>query len=60
MAERVAPTGVRVNAVSPSATRTHMITSKDGFVRNWPTAWAPTTTRWWRPCRSRTGCSPKP
>ncbi|WP_221347756.1 SDR family NAD(P)-dependent oxidoreductase [Streptomyces beigongshangae] len=32
LAERVAPSGVRVNAVSPSATRTSVITGKDGYV----------------------------
>ncbi|MEU8931761.1 SDR family oxidoreductase [Streptomyces sp. NPDC048409] len=32
LAERVAPSGVRVNAVSPSATRTNLVTGKDGYV----------------------------
>ncbi|MFF8030304.1 SDR family NAD(P)-dependent oxidoreductase [Streptomyces sp. NPDC016626] len=32
LAERVAPSGVRVNAVSPSATRTPQITGEDGYI----------------------------
>ncbi|MEU3185996.1 SDR family oxidoreductase [Streptomyces sp. NPDC006923] len=32
LAERVAPSGVRVNAISPSATRTNLVTGKDGYI----------------------------
>ncbi|WP_413103329.1 SDR family NAD(P)-dependent oxidoreductase [Streptomyces sp. Inha503] len=32
LAERMAPSGVRINAVSPSVTRTPQITSEDGYV----------------------------
>lgn len=32
LAERVASSGVRVNAVSPSATRTNLIMGKDGYI----------------------------
>ncbi|MBW8705331.1 2,3-dihydro-2,3-dihydroxybenzoate dehydrogenase [Streptomyces sp. MBT84] len=32
LAERVAPSGVRINTVSPSATRTNLVTGKDGYI----------------------------
>jgi NAD(P)-dependent dehydrogenase (short-subunit alcohol dehydrogenase family) len=32
LAERMGPFGVRVNAVSPSATRTHQVTGGDGYI----------------------------
>ncbi|MFE6555545.1 SDR family NAD(P)-dependent oxidoreductase [Streptomyces sp. NPDC057746] len=32
LAERVASAGVRINAVSPSATRTNLVTGKDGYI----------------------------